>query len=176
MAEPLPILVGLTGKRELRGQEERLRASLDAIYLALETAFPFSPKVLVTGLADGADMLATELVLLRPGWLAYGLLPCPLKQFRDTITDGEGSARLDCLLRHPKLRPHVLAPLNLGSSETRDAAIAPPITDSSLHYEQLGLWLAEHATILIAVRLTDEVADKATPKYDRFKSEQLQGN
>ena len=160
MAEPLPILVGLTGKRKLLGQDDGLRATLDAIFQALETAFPFSPKVLVTGLADGADMLATELVLLRPGWLAYGLLPSPLEQFRETMTDDDSAGRLDCLLRHPRLSWRMLAPLDLPLPAAREAAIAPPVTESSLHYEQLGLWLAEHATILIAVRLTDEVADK----------------
>jgi hypothetical protein len=160
MAETLPILVGLTGKRNLLGQEDRLRASLDAIFQALDTAFPFSPKVLVTGLADGADMLATELVLVRSGWLAYGLLPRPLEQFRETMTDEEAGRRLDGLLRNPKLKHDPLAPLDLPPPDAREAAIAHPVTESSLHYEQLGLWLADHATILIAVRLTDEVADK----------------
>ncbi len=158
--EPLPILVGLTGKRKLLGQDDRLRDCLDAIFLALETAFPHSPKVLVTGLAEGADILATERVLLRSGWLAHGLIPLELNEFRSKFVDPEALGRLDYLLRHPKLMARTLKPLALSRPGVRDPAIAPPVSESSLHYEQLGLWLAEHTTILIAVRLKDEVADK----------------
>jgi hypothetical protein len=47
--EPLPILVGLSDKRDLRQRDAAVRATLGVLLAAIERAFPFSPKVLVTG-------------------------------------------------------------------------------------------------------------------------------
>ncbi|MFZ4406564.1 MAG: hypothetical protein ACOYOH_04445 [Paracraurococcus sp.] len=141
-AKPLPILVGLSGKRDLGGQDAAAAAALDAAFDRIDAAFPHAPKVLVTGLAAGADMLATEIALRRRAWRGFALLPFAREAYAGTIRDAGGDdpmAQFDALLLHPKLRYGELPAL-----PPSDAGHGPA-------YEQLGLWLATNCAILLAV-------------------------
>ena len=157
--EALPILVGLSGKRDLRGQEIALRSSLTAAFAALDAAFPHAPKVLVTGLAEGADMLASKLALDRLGWHVFGLLPLPIQDYAATMTDDAARERLQTLLGNPRVCHRTLAPLARPAAGAWPKEIAG-CSDTSLHYEQLGLWLAEHTAVLLTVLPADELANR----------------
>ena len=129
-AKPLPILVGLSGKRDLGGQDAAAAAALDTAFDRIDAAFPHAPKVLVTGLAAGADMLATEIALRRRAWRGFALLPFAREAYAGTIRDAGGDdamAQFDALLLHPKLRHGELPTL-----PPSDAGHGPA-------YEQLGL-------------------------------------
>ena len=160
--EALPILVGLSGKRDLRGQEIALRTTLAAAFAALDAAFPHAPKVLITGLAEGADMLASEVVLAdrhRSRWHVFGLLPLPVQAYAATMTDDTARERLKALLGNPRVHHRELAPLALPATAKRPQEIAG-CSDTSLHYEQLGLWLAEHTAVLLTVLPAEEQPDR----------------
>lgn len=150
--EALPILVGVTGKRDLAGRDEAVRRALTALFDALERAFPASPKVLVTGLAEGSDMLATEVALARPHWRVAGLLAFAEPDFIARFTGGDAArATFTRVTAHPRLRKITLAPL-------ADSQPAGPSRGDS--YEQLGLWLARNTAILIGVMPADEAEDR----------------
>lgn len=143
--EPLPILVGLSGKRDLRQRDAAVRATLGVLLAAIERAFPFSPKVLVTGLAEGADMLAADVALSRPGWRVLGLLAFAEADFLDRFENDAARARFAAITADPRTRRVTLAPLD---------AAEPPLSADRIRqeaYEQLGLWLAENSTILVGV-------------------------
>ncbi len=142
-AEPFPILVGLTGKRALDGKDEVVAEALTAVFQAMDTAFPHSPKVLVTGLAEGADTVATRVALGRAGWRAIGLLPYSRHAYRASFSTDAARYAFDALLADPQLHCHELPPLRPDGAD-RTGSHGP-------EYEQLGLWLAEHATILVGV-------------------------
>ena len=55
--DALPLLIGLSVKRDLAGRDDAVGRALTAFFEALEKAFPASPKVLVIGLAAGADTI-----------------------------------------------------------------------------------------------------------------------
>ena len=158
-SEPLPILIGLSGKRDLHGRTVEIGTTLLRAFDRLDHSFPHAPKVLVTGLAEGADMLASQLALNRPSWRVFGLLPMRERDYAVTISSDAARNTLKELLGHPRVRHRELEPLALPSPASRAGEISG-CSDTSLHYEQLGLWLAEHAAILFAVLPADEAAAK----------------
>ena len=61
-----PIIVGITGKRDLNGKDEVVRTALSTALDVLDEYFPLSPKILLSALARGAGTrLGAE--LLKPG-------------------------------------------------------------------------------------------------------------
>ena len=118
--------------------------------MRLDVAFPDSPKVLITGLAESSDMLAAEVALERPTWLVVGLLPLPIQTYLGTMSNCATRQQFLTLLEHPRVRHRTLAPLMLTEHEVRSPDLAA-CSQSSLHYEQLGLCLAEHATVLLTI-------------------------
>ena len=155
-AEPLPILIGLSGKRNLLGHEEPLRLTLEDAFATLDAEFPHAPKVLVTGLAEGADTIASEVALARPTWRVAGLLPMELNTYAATMTDDAARDRLRGLLAHPRVSYRELSPLQQGKIGTA----ATGSSMSSLHYEQLALWLVEHCAVLLVILPADEQSDR----------------
>ncbi len=78
----IPIVVGVTGHRALRPQdEEALRAAVSAELKKLTAQYPRSPVVMLTSLAEGGDLLcaeaATELLTWtqreETAWIALAL-------------------------------------------------------------------------------------------------------
>ena len=53
-----PVVIGVTGHRDLRGQDkEKLRAAVRGELEALHSKCPHSPLLLLTGLAEGAEKI-----------------------------------------------------------------------------------------------------------------------
>jgi hypothetical protein len=168
-SEPLPILIGLSGKRDLRGREVPLRRTLEDAFDRLDAEFPHAPKVLVTGLAEGADIFASELARTRPAWRVAGLLPMELETYAATMTDDDARQRLRDFIALPRVSYRDLRPLD---SNKLSAELAGRST-TSLHYEQLALWLVEHCAVLLVVLPSDEQADRpgGTHRVVRHASE-----
>lgn len=165
MTQNVPVLIAITGKRDLKDQEEAVRRALARAFALLDRRLPAVPKVLLTGLAAGADTIAAELVLDRPQWLIAAVLPLPCAVYLEDFSDEPDAAgapsprqRLERFLAHPRVKVREMAVLT-------DPATGAPATDPALargaggpnllrdrHYEQLGLWLADTATLLIAVK------------------------
>ena len=165
MTEKIPILVGVTGKRALNGHDDFVRAQLKQAFDRLDKEAAAAPKVLLSGLAAGADTIAAELALERANWLVAAVLPLPLALYGEDF-DERGKAVLDALVAHSKVKMRELQRL-------ADPQTGLPCADDDLrrrdcggnalrtrHYEQLGLWLAETATVLIAVLPADEQPDR----------------
>src|ERR1700751_5665479 len=73
-----PIIIGISGASDLEGEEAAVRASLKATFDRLDGKYPSSPKMLLTMLANGADILGAEGGLNREGWEVVVALPLPL--------------------------------------------------------------------------------------------------
>jgi hypothetical protein len=95
----LPIVVGITGHRHLRPQDEAaLAAAVDEILARLQSAYPSTPLLLLTPLAEGADWLAADVARRRS--IPYRVpLPMPLANYREDFAGPERLARFDELLR-----------------------------------------------------------------------------
>ena len=165
MAERVPILIGITGKRDLKGQDNAVRERLRLAFETLDREAPNAPKVLLSGMAVGADTIAAELALARQNWLVAAVLPLDAETYFDDF-DHAALTALETLLANPKAKTCALPPLTnpyTGHPCTEEEVRNSANTTNPLrvmHYEQLGLWLAHAATLLIAVLPEDEQPDQ----------------
>jgi hypothetical protein len=163
------LAIAVSGKRDLKGDDNIVRRALARAFDVLDAEMPRAPKVLLTGLAVGADTLAVEQVLGRPRWTITAVLPLVRGLYCDDFPDppGPGSPRkrLDALLAHPKVTVREMAPLTdpaTGAPAAAGALRQPSQGSNELrdrHYEQQGLWLADNAALLIAVKPAADLPD-----------------
>ena len=167
MTQQAHVAVAVSGKRDLKGDDNIVRRALVRAFDVLDAELPRAAKVLLTGLAVGADTLAVEQALGRPRWTIAAVLPLPRGLYRDDFPDppGPGSPRkrLDALLAHPQVTVREMAPLTDPATHAPAAAagLRQPSQGSNelrdRHYEQQGLWLADNAALLIAVKPAAEL-------------------
>jgi chorismate mutase len=165
----LPFIVAITGKRALQGKEKEVREALEALFDRIDRACavddgPDVDRILLTGAAQGADTIAAEAVRSRKGWSTIAILPLEKDLFQQDFSDPGDLKRLDSLLaaatRQLTLKPLLAGP---GSAPLEAASLARRADGNparTAHYEQLGLFLAEHAALLIAVQPLDAEAGR----------------
>ncbi len=164
-----PLIVGITGKVDLRGAAAAVRAAVDLAFAELDARCPTTPKLLLTSLAQGADTVAAEAALARADWRVIAVLPL---EHDLLVEDFEGPARqrLETLLANPRLKPLTVERLRekaSGGALTSDAKLARTAGAAGAagaaradHYEQAGLFISERAAIMLAVMDADEAPGK----------------
>lgn len=138
VSDPVVVRVALTGHRDLtsaNGPENR-RLVGEALASIVGSSAPARVELL-TGLADGADLLATE-VAQSMGIDIHVVLPKPLDAYRTELSEA-AAATLDALAADPDVPLTVIGPAEPAADE-----------DESAPYLRLGLYLAEAAHVLIA--------------------------
>jgi hypothetical protein len=94
-----PFIVGVSGHRDLDDADlPRLRAAVMEFFRALREAMPDTELRLLTGVAEGADLLVAE-TARGLGVRIEAVLPMPLGRYAADF-DGESLARLRALLNH----------------------------------------------------------------------------
>lgn len=148
----IPVVVGVTGHRDLREEDlPRLRELAYAELKSIKDACPDSRPVILDSLAEGADMLCAE-AALELGYSLVVPLPFALEEYR---CDFRGAAleRFDALLAQAS---HVFVAPDAEGRGTRDLA---PSDFSAMRaaeaardygYRQAGLYVADHSQVLIA--------------------------
>jgi hypothetical protein len=160
-----PIIVGITGKRDLRGEDEAVRAALIACFDLLDDKFPASPKILLSGLAAGTDFVAAKEAVERENWRLVAALPLPPDLYEQDF-DQTQLADFQLLVNKDGVRWIVLDPLRdpatnqAYSRETLSRSANASTAARPDHYEQLGLYIVEHCSILIGVMSSSELPGK----------------
>ena len=96
----VPIVLGLVGHRDLRpGDRDVLKQRLNEIFQQFRDAYPQTPLVLLSALAEGADQLAAE-AALDSGVFVRAPLPFPPEIYRQSTSfdTDDSRRRLDELL------------------------------------------------------------------------------
>jgi hypothetical protein len=169
-----PLIVGITGKRELNGKHDEVRSAMREAFAYLDRSYRHTPKILLTALADGADTIAAEEALRlmetprNPGapgctWQVVAMLPLCLDLYLQDF-DADGQRRLRDLCARiptqelpPLRRSQPGRPLESGAPfNSAELVRANGNPDRSDHYEQVGLFIAEKCGLLIAVMDSDE--------------------
>ncbi len=82
----IPLVLGVVGHRVLRKEDEPvLREALKKTFREFQEAFPYTPLVLLSALAEGADQLAAE-VAMACGVAVRAPLPFPVEVYRESST------------------------------------------------------------------------------------------
>jgi hypothetical protein len=161
----MPIIVGITGKRDLRGKEAAVRRAICAAFDLLDKSLPASRKLLLSAFAAGADTIAAEEALGRKDWSLIAVLPLELELYARDF-DEVGANTLRKLVADPRVKSLTLAALNDPrsgkpfSSGALARAAGKSNDDRTDHYEQVGLFIAERCALLIAVMDASEKPDR----------------
>lgn len=144
-AGPLPIVVGVTGHRDLRSQDvEPLAARVRGVMRDLLTRHPHSPVIVLTPLAEGADRLVA-----RVG-LELGLrliVPLPFaKELYEEDFEGPSLAEFRSLLAQAE--GWFELPLAEGVSVK---GVAAREDDRTEQYAAVGVFVAQHSHVLLAL-------------------------
>lgn len=135
----IPIVIGVTGHRDLREQDvPQLRKLFTAELKKLIAQYPNSEFVLLDSLASGADSLCAEAALAL-GIQLVCPLPLPVAEYRKDFSAPD-LAIFDALLH--KASDVFLVPNTepLPVDPTRD-----------FHYRQAGIYVAAHSHVLFAL-------------------------
>ena len=101
------------------------------------------PIILLTGLAQGADMLTAKVA--RQYNVAYiAVLPCPLDQFKKSFDDADALAELDDYIANA-------ADVVIVNDIEKDLANQAGQDIDSYWYRQVGIYIVQHASILLAL-------------------------
>lgn len=169
--DAVPLFIGITGKRAFADDAatRRVRNRLAGAFDRIEDAAPALPKILLTGAATGTDLIAAEEILRPQGglprrnWQIICVLPFDRKLFEEDFRTPEEMAAFQLVIDDQRVKSWPL-PLLEGatpSDVSRHGRPTPVQADlRRRHYEQVGLWIAETANILIAVMPTSEEPDK----------------
>jgi hypothetical protein len=142
---PLPIVVGVTGHRDLRTEDLlQLEVVVRSTLHEISSRYPHTSLVVLSGLAAGADQLVAR-VAVGMGLRLIASLPMPLAMYeRDFDHDPDLLQSFRELLA--KAAPRIELPLL-----TDAGLVADPGSARDEQYAQLARYLVQHAQILIAL-------------------------
>lgn len=172
----IPIVVGVTGHRDLRAREApRIRDAVRDILVDTLHRYPDSPVELVSGLAGGADQLATIAALDLQASAIDGadrlrvsaILPMPADLYRASLdaasprvpTDASERQTFDELIERLDRQSHatrlielpLIDPTRTRLLDAREVASEPTGAWKERQYALLGDYLLHHSQILVAI-------------------------
>jgi hypothetical protein len=101
----VPIVIGVVGHRGIRpDQREALKQTLKEIFDQFKRAYPKTPLVVLSALAEGADQVAAR-AALDAGAFVRAPLPFPPEIYRQSTSfdSDDGRRELDDLLAHERV-------------------------------------------------------------------------
>jgi len=148
----LPLVIGVTGHRDLRDQDvPRLAQEVAAILHGLRQDYldgdPQAPIVVLSALAEGADRLVAR-VALAQGARLIAPLPMPLAEYRRDFEPGltpGNTAEFDALFSQA-----IAAPVMPLHGHSLDEIRADP-TMRAEQYRAVGIFIARHCHALLAL-------------------------
>lgn len=133
----IPIVIGVTGHRDLRQQDiPNLRRAVHSELEKIKTEYPHSDFVMLNSLASGADTLCAE-EALSLGFHLVCPLPLPIKEYRKDFDEAE-------LRVFERL-------LSSAESVFIVPDMEPARPDRDFRYRQAGLYVASHCHVLLAL-------------------------
>lgn len=165
----LPIVLGVSGHRDLRPQDvPALERAVEEVLATIAREQPSSPIVLLSPLAEGADQLVAR-VFLRllgddPRHQLVAPLPLPLEEYSRDFEEEAVAAEFRSLLARARM---IELPLLAGASRASVRESAP---HRDAQYRQLGAFIARRSQILIALWNGEEEGKPAgTSEVVRFR-------
>lgn len=144
-AGPLPIVLGVTGHRDLRPQDiDHLEEILRNEFVRFQADYPSTPLILLSALADGADRLAAK-IALQSGLRLAVVLPMPSADYEEDFSE-ESREEYKALIEHAEY--------------LTELPILPGVTPEDIRfhgyhremqYASAGAYIASHSTLLIAL-------------------------
>lgn len=139
-----PIVLAVTGHRDIEaGDADILKERLKDIFTNLQQQYKYTPFILLSGLAEGADCIAAK-AALECSIRLIAFLPMKVEEYRKTFLDKNYDREFDELLSKAECS-YVLEDI---CNPAKDDLTAP---DKEWQYVQLGMYLCRFSHILIAL-------------------------
>jgi hypothetical protein len=147
----LPLVVGVTGHRDLAGDEvPSIAQQVRDLFVTLENTYPHTPIVLLSSLAEGADRLVAR-TALDCGAELFVVLPMQVPVYEEDFASAPSLDEFRQLMD----RSYGAGVVPTSGHRDADAAQVPgPARD--LRYAAAGAFLVSHSQILIALWDGDE--------------------
>lgn len=150
----IPVIVGVTGHRNIVEEDkpflkEQVMKSLKEIQelcKSKEKGGEDTPVIMLNAFAQGADMLCAE-AAFELGIGVYAVLPCEKEKYVNSFDNATDKAKLDGCLAKTK-RQYVAPDIEKNKAWIKKTI---NIDDDSYEYRQLGIYMAEHSHVLIAL-------------------------
>lgn len=168
---PLPLVIGITGHRDLRNEDvPALERIVRGILAEIRAKCPHTPLLLLSPLADGADRLAARVALAAADELGLRLIvPLPMRgALYEQDFNEQSRAEFAQLLA--RADHWFELPVLAGHSEDDIRAYGPA---RDRQYEQVGAYIVRHSHILLA--LWDGVYNNLVGGTSQIMQFQLQG-
>lgn len=131
----LPLIVGVTGHRDLASDDDSaVERQVRDVFSNLQTAYPHTPIVLLSSLAEGADRLAAH-VALDCGAELFAVLPMKAQFYESDFASAESVDEFRRLMQQ-----------SCGS-----AIVDAPGPEREQRYAAAGAFVVSHSEILIAL-------------------------
>jgi hypothetical protein len=171
LPDRLPLVIGVTGHRDLRDQDmPRLEQEVAAIIGGVRRDYlggdRETPIIVLSALAEGADRLVAR-VALKEGARLIAPLPLPLEEYRRDFEPGLKSgnmAEFDALLSQAIAAP--VMPLHASLEDIRADG-----KKRAEQYRAVGIFITQHCHVLLALWDGDDqdVAAGGTAEVVTFK-------
>lgn len=141
----LPIIIGMTGHRDIRDQDvPALKALFKGILEDFEKKYPSTPLVLLTSLAEGADRLGAQ-VAFEMGIEVIAPLPFHVDEYKKDFSSLTSLQEFDDFIAR--------------SSRSFVVPFAEGVSDENIHlsysrdsqYGQVGGYISRYSQVLIAL-------------------------
>lgn len=145
---PLPLVVGITGHRDLRDQDlPDLERVVRGVFAELSNGYPHTPICVLSAIAEGADRLAAR-VAIELGARLVVPLPFPREVYERDFSSEASRAEFLRLFEAADFSFDLPSVSEVrGGQQTRERA-----------YEAAGIFIARHSHLLVA--LWDGVAGR----------------
>jgi hypothetical protein len=148
----LPLVIGVTGHRDLRDQDiPRLELEVATILTSLRRDFlnnsEETPIIVLSALAEGSDRLAAR-VALAHGARLIAPLPMPLEEYR---RDFEPGLRPGNMTEFDELFAQAIAAPVMPLRGTSMEALRTDKDKRDGQYRELGIFITQHCHVLLAL-------------------------
>jgi hypothetical protein len=142
----LPLVVGITGHRNIREQDKEILASkISEFFDELRSLYPHTPLMLLSPFAEGADRLAAEVAFTK-GIEVIAPLPMQSELYENDFQTTESLQEFQSMTKRAKYTFEL--PILAGSSYE---SISNYGTARDKQYALVGSYIARHCQILLAL-------------------------
>ncbi|HSE11726.1 MAG TPA: hypothetical protein VLB69_03735, partial [Rudaea sp.] len=142
-----PLVIGVTSHRNIPvREEEAIRARVRSFFAMLHAAYPLSPLILLSPLAQGGDQWAAD-EALKAGIRLVAPLPMSRAQHEQDFSDGNARAAFKALCDHAE----VVELSCVDKTATKAEHARDPGIERDRRYANAGMYLSTHCHILIAI-------------------------
>lgn len=140
----VPIILGVTGHRGIPEDDDRIRAVVAGELQKLKHAYPDSPFVILSALAEGADRIVAQIATDEIGAELIAVLPLSIEDYKKDFQTKASKTRFDRMLAASGA---VICP---SDELTPDRSGKAP-RGRDARYAWAGAYIAEYSQILIAL-------------------------